>query len=48
MCLIVNFVLDVYPKQSEEEFVEELMKWQTTRIYVGGFNSLIKKIKSIW
>jgi len=42
MCLIVNFVLHVYPKQSEEESVEELMKWQTTQIYVGGFNSLIK------
>lgn len=30
------------PKQSEEEFVEELMKRQTRQIYVGGFSSLIK------
>lgn len=27
---------------SEEEFVEGLMKWQTTQIYVGRISSLIK------
>jgi hypothetical protein len=26
MCLIIKFVLAVYPKQNEEEFVEELMR----------------------
>ena len=38
--------------KGEEEFVEKLMKWQTTQIYVGGFSSVIKpgckKIKPIW